>query len=208
VGRRKSLMTDQTPKPKQRTSKPQRPPFVKGDLTALVHGADSPTVIAEKAKVIHERILETFPELDSPRLIGSVNRYCEAEARLQLATAGLIQQAATEKGIAPRLLESASSATRLAQELADQLGLSIKGHAELRQTAAYTLREEERLAGVVANAIHGVLSDLGVAQDERTAEVVRRHLAALDHAEEETDDAVLATSVELVPVERGGRAGS
>lgn len=124
------------------TSLPARgyswPPFTEGHTLSLVHGASSPRAVAAKAVEVHEALIDHTPYLAEPVFAPQVSRYLEATAREQLLHA-YIMQVCDDKGpqaVPSRVWEQATAATRLASKLADQLGLSPRGHAELKQLAA------------------------------------------------------------------------
>jgi hypothetical protein len=200
--------TEQKPTP---TSRGSRPPFNSetGRALATRHGVYSSAAIAERAEDVHGRLLELFPELDSPRLIGSVKRYVDAVAKEQLATEALLQQHEEGK-MSPRLLEAANSATRLAQELADQLGLSVEGHARIRQAAVTTLEHEERVVQAVFGCLSDIFSDLQIDYaDPKVRAIVRPRLLELDANmdlggdDDDDDDAGEIVDAEIVPEKRG-----
>lgn len=111
-----------------------RPPFAAGNQLAagntsrLVHGAYSDRSIAERAQLVHDRLLEVCPWLAAPHFAPSVQRYAQATAREQLANDGLKSVAK----LSPRLLEAATAAARLAWQMGDALGLTPAGHARLK----------------------------------------------------------------------------
>jgi hypothetical protein len=112
--------------------------FEEGNGLALTHGGDSPRVIAAKAKEVHASLLVLAPYLAEPIFAPQVSRYLEATAREQLLHQH-IMAVSEEKGpgrVPQRVWEAATAATRLASKLADDLGLSPRGHAELKALAA------------------------------------------------------------------------
>jgi hypothetical protein len=116
---------------------PRAPAFSEGNTAHLVHGAASARIIAAKAAEVHASLLELAPYLSDPLFAPQVSRYLEATAREQLLHAYVVS-VSEDKGagrVPQRLWEQATAATRLAAKLADQLGLSPRGHAELKAIA-------------------------------------------------------------------------
>jgi hypothetical protein len=123
------------------------PPFEAGNTAALVHGSYSERAIAERAVEVHAELLRHCPYLDEDRYMPSVRRYLEAAAREHLAHEALV----SGKGkLSSRLLEAATSASRLAWRMGDELGLTPRGHLELRALLAGTTSAEASLADLAA----------------------------------------------------------
>ena len=99
---------------------------------SLVHGAYSERAIAERAGLVHERLLEVAPWVDQDHFAPSVHRYVQATAREQLAHEHLM----SSDKLSPRLLEAATAAARLAWAMGDALGLTPAGHAKLKMLVA------------------------------------------------------------------------
>ena len=142
-------------------------PFEAGNTVSLVHGANSPRAVQAKAAEVHESLIEYAPYLSNPVFAPQVSRYLEATAREQLLHQH-IMDVSEEKGpgaVSSRVWEQVTAATRLAAKLADHLGLSPKGHGELRALAAgaeraragiSTLRAQgRRLRQVQGSFAHG-----------------------------------------------------
>src|SRR5580658_276289 len=87
-----------------------RPPMATpGNTAALVHGAYSPAVIGEQAKVFHAVILEDAPWCAEDQYRLAVDLASEMLAAAHLAFAALRDGKAKAT---PRLIESATSAAR------------------------------------------------------------------------------------------------
>jgi len=116
----------------------ERPPFESGNRAALVHGASSPAVIAERAETVHAELLTFAPYLDEPRFMPAIRRYLSAAAREALLDEH-IGKLSAEKGtgaVPARVWEQCTAAARLAAKLGDDLGLSPIGHARIRSLSA------------------------------------------------------------------------
>lgn len=151
----------------------RHPDFESGNEAALVHGAYSERALAERAQVVHERLLEVCPWLAAPRYAPSVQRYAQATAREQLAHEGLM---ASSK-LSPRLLEAATAAGRLAWQMGDALGLTPAGHARLKMLVAGGEHAEASLADLIAE---------GRVIRERAEE--RQRQAAVEATAHDTDE--------------------
>jgi hypothetical protein len=123
-----------------------RPPFEDGNQAALSHGTYSPRAISERAVEVHAELLKFAPWLDRAEFMPSVRRYLEATAREQLAHRAIM----ASDSPSPRLLEAATSAARLAWRIGDELGLTPRGHMELRLLLAGTTSAEASLADLAA----------------------------------------------------------
>ena len=109
-------------------------PFQDGNTLALVHGAESPRAINERAIEVHEALLEHAPFLDEPRFIPAVNRYLQSAAREALLHDHIVALSA-DKGpgaVPSRVWEQATAAARLSSKLGSDLGLDPIGHARIR----------------------------------------------------------------------------
>ena len=109
-------------------------PFQDGNTLALVHGAESPRAINERAIEVHEALLEHAPFLDEPRFIPAVNRYLQSAAREALLHDHIVALSA-DKGpgaVPSRVWEQATAAARLSAKLGSDLGLDPIGHARIR----------------------------------------------------------------------------
>ncbi len=127
------------------------PPFAENNTASLVHGAESPRAIAGKAEEIHETLVQHAPWLNSAVFLPQVNRYLQAAAREQLIhdhIMGLCTDVGA-RAVPQRLWESATACARLAGQLANELGLSPCGHAELKQLAAGAEVAEYNLADLI-----------------------------------------------------------
>jgi hypothetical protein len=125
----------------------ERPSFELGNDAALVHGAYSPALLAERAKQVHDALLEVAPWVAERHYAPSVDRYLKATAREQLAHNALVGMDAGARGFT-RLLETATAASRLAWAMADALGLTPAGHARLRVLVAGGERAEASLVAL------------------------------------------------------------
>lgn len=153
-------------------------PFEEGNTVALVHGGNSQRAIAAKAIEVHETLIDHAPYLAEAIFAPQVNRYLQATAREQLLHEYIIKLS-DDKGpqaVPSRVWEQSTAATRLAAKLADDLGLSPRGHAELKAIAAS------------AETAESSLSDLR----RRGAEITARkaaQFAALDAEQKDADGA-------------------
>ncbi len=114
------------------------PPFQPGHTLSTVHGAESPRVIAAKAKEVHEALLECAPYLAEDKFLPAVNRYLTAAAREALLD-NHIQSVSASKGagaVPLRMWEQVTAAARLAAKLGSDLGLDPLGHARIRALSA------------------------------------------------------------------------
>jgi hypothetical protein len=112
--------------------RPGKPP--RGNTWAVTHGAYSQRAIEAKAAEVHDELLVVAPWLTEDRFIPSTHRYLTAAAREALLH-DHIMKVAEEKGagaIPSRVFEQATAAARLANQLAEGLGLTVKGHAQIR----------------------------------------------------------------------------
>jgi hypothetical protein len=125
----------------------RHPDFTEGNVASLRHGTYSDRVIAERAGLVHESLLEIAPWCAEDRYLPSVNRYLQATARETLAHEALM---ASGKKISPRLLETATAAARLAWQMGDQLGLTPAGHSRLKMLVAGGEHAEASLAELAA----------------------------------------------------------
>ncbi len=134
------------------------PPFEDGNAAALTHGAYSPRQIAEASVKVHAELLKFCPWLDQPAYMPSVTRYLQATGREQLAHRAIM---ASTDPPSPRLLEAATSAARLAWRMGDELGLTPRGHMELRLLLAGATSAEASLADLAADGLR-VMAARGV----------------------------------------------
>jgi hypothetical protein len=131
---------------------PRHPDFGPGNSLALTHGAQSERAIAAKAAEVHEQLLELAPWCDRPHFLPSVNRYLQAASREALLHSHIVRLSA-DKGpgaVPARVWESATAATRLAHNLAGDLGLTPLGEARLRAVAGTAAVTEVTLADLMA----------------------------------------------------------
>ncbi|MGA7419287.1 MAG: hypothetical protein WBW80_14930 [Acidimicrobiales bacterium] len=113
---------------------PRHPDFEPGNTFSLVHGADSPRAIAERAEEIHGALLDAAPYLDEPRFLPAVSRYLQAAAREALLHQHIVDtsDAKGPGAVSSRLWEQATAAARLSAKLGSDLGLDPLGHARIR----------------------------------------------------------------------------
>lgn len=112
--------------------------FEPGNSAALVHGANSPRRIAERAEEVHAELLLHAPYLDQPHFLPSVKRYLDASATEALLQEH-VEQVSAEKGtgaVPSRVWEQLTAARRLAHQLGKDLGLTPMGHAKIMQLTA------------------------------------------------------------------------
>ncbi len=121
---------------------PKAPPFEPGNQIVRRHGTYSPAAIAERAAEVHDALLDIAPWVDEPEYAPSVDRYLKATAREQLAHEALMAGGK----LVPRLLETATAASRLAWQMGEQLGLTPAGHAKLRVLWGAAAEAERSLA--------------------------------------------------------------
>jgi hypothetical protein len=141
------------------------PPFEPGNLKALRHGANSPRLIAEKAREVHAALLDVAPYLAEPKFLPAVNRYLQAAAREALLHDHVSRVSAGQgPGAVPsRTWEQATAAARLAAKLATDLGLDPIGHARIRALSVNAEAVEMTLGDLMAEgrrttgwtALHG-----------------------------------------------------
>ena len=116
---------------------PRHPPFEPGNRLAVVHGAESPALVAERAELVHAELKEAAPwvtDLDGE----AVARYCQAEARSRMLH-DHIEKTVTAKGVTgvpSRTWEQATAASRLAATLGGLLGLDPMSRARLQRDAS------------------------------------------------------------------------
>jgi hypothetical protein len=118
---------------------------------SLVHGASSERAIEAVAAEVHETIRDVAPWLDEPQFAPAVHRYLRAASREQLLDQ-FIAQTVEAKGagkVPSRTWEQATAATRLANSLASDLGLTPTGHARLRAIAGGAAAAELTLGDLV-----------------------------------------------------------
>jgi len=147
-------------------------PFEAGHTRTLTHGTYSPRAIAERAVEVHAELLTHCPWLDEDRYLPSVQRYIEASAREALAHKAIMACTGTPS---PRLLEAATSAARLAWRMGDELGLTPKGHLELRALLAGTTSAEASLADLAADGRRVMAARAQVVEATATDEVDLGH---------------------------------
>jgi phage terminase small subunit len=75
----------------------------------------------------------------------SVDRYLKATAREQLAHDALM----SGEKVSPRLLETATAASRLAWSMGDALGLTPAGHARLKMLVAGATEAETTIGDLI-----------------------------------------------------------
>ena len=115
------------------------PPFEKGNMAHLVHGADSERTLESQAAQIRPRLFELCPWLEDVDAIA-VARFLRVEARSLILESYMAEIIATAgPGKVPiRMWEQANATDRLAGDLGSKLGLDSVGRAQLRESAANT----------------------------------------------------------------------
>lgn len=138
------------------TCRPGHPPrhddFAAGNIVALKHGARSERAVEAVAAQVHETIRDVAPWLDAPQFAPAVHRYLRSAAREQMLDQ-YISEIVAAKGagkVPSRTWEQCTAATRLANTLAADLGLTPVGHARLRAIAGSAAATELTLADLVA----------------------------------------------------------
>ena len=126
------------------------PPFEKGNLVAVRHGAFSNQLVGEKASRVRELLLERYPYLADEAFVVALERYCRAEPRAVMLHDYVMEKAETEgvEAVPAYLWAEARGADGNAARFGQDCGLDPTGHARIAR-------------------------DLGLAQ------TVRRHQAAL-----------------------------
>lgn len=126
-------------------------PYEPGNLEHVTHGARSERLVAERAQVVRQNLLELCPWLDEARFAPEVARFlrCESQA---LMLHEYIEKLVSESGVGAvpiRLWESSTAKERLASQTGAGLGLTPAGYAELRLLVADGTRAEASLAGLM-----------------------------------------------------------
>lgn len=132
-------------------------PYEVGNTAALRHGGYSERAIAERAEEVHAELLRYAPWLDEPQFMPAVQRYLEAAAREALIHS-YIEKVCAERGagaIPVRLWESATSVSRLAARLGDDLGLSPQGRAKIAILSGAAVSAELDVAALQNLAARG-----------------------------------------------------
>jgi hypothetical protein len=148
---------------------PRHPDFEPGNSLSLIHGADSPRAVAERAAEIHAELLVHAPYLNEAKFLPAVSRYLSAAAREALLDSH-IRAVSAEKGtgaVSSRLWEQVTAAARLAAKLASDLGLDPIGHARIRALSVGAEATEHGLTDLMAQgrAIRQARTDLGDGDD-------------------------------------------
>lgn len=165
------------PKPNDPTTKPaagtevapwQRPPFAPGHELSMRHGAYSVKRIGERARTVASDVLDLAPHLDDPAWSLAVTEYAMARGRLELLTVAIENHLTTQPiaKLSPRLVESATAASREAAAQRASLGLDPRSLAELqtiKSMAALNMAQIAAQAPQVLEAIQGALEAIGLA---------------------------------------------
>jgi hypothetical protein len=124
------------------------PPFQPGHRLSVKAGANSPSIVAERAADVHAHLLTVAPYLDEAIFLPQVNRYLKAAAIESLLHDYVV--AAGIESCAPRMIAQLTAARRLARDMAIELGLSPRGRAELATLLAGASRAEQSVADLIA----------------------------------------------------------
>jgi len=124
---------------------------------------------------VHQELLRFAPWLGQEVYAPQLQRYLQATAREQLAHRALVTAEQAGKPPSPRLLETATAASRLAWKMADQLGLSPLGHARLKAMTADAEISTLSLADLIAEG-----ASIREAAQARMADVIDADLADED----------------------------
>ena len=147
-------MTDSPTEPLKlvRRGRREAEPYEEGNLASLKHGGYSPRMIEQKALEVHAALTEYAPWLDRPEFAPTLVRYLEAASRERLIH-DHIEKVCAEQGagkVPVRLWESATSVARLAHKLADDLGLTPKGHATIAVLTGAAVQAGASIADLAA----------------------------------------------------------
>lgn len=109
------------------------PPFEKGNVAALKHGAKSPRLVAEKAQAVRALLLEKYPYLADDAFTEALERYCRVEARALMLNAYITEKVEAEgvEKVPPTLWTEVTRADALAQKCGQDCGLDPSGHARI-----------------------------------------------------------------------------
>lgn len=148
-------------------------PFESGNFAHLRHGADSPRVVEQVARIVSAEVTEQAPWIVEPIFADALMRYCRAEARAKLLSDHIFRLA-DEQGtgkVPGRLWESAVASDNAASRAATELGITPLARARL---AALTTSAEAGQAS---------LADL----QRRGAEIAARRAAELAKQADQDD---------------------
>lgn len=143
-------MTDKPVEPLKlvRRGRREAEPYQPGNTESMRHGGYSPRAIEAKAREVHEALIEFAPWLNEAHYAPTLNRYLQATAREQLLHAH-VERTPAEK-VPVRLWESVTSVSRLAHKLADDLGLTPKGHATIAVLTGAAVQAGASIADLAA----------------------------------------------------------
>jgi hypothetical protein len=125
------------------------PPFEKGNLAALRHGANSERIVSAKAQEIRDLLLQSFPFLAEEAFLEATERYVRAEARAQLLHDYCMEKAEREgvEAVPRTLWQEASRAESNAAKCASDLGLDPAGFARIGRDLGVAGSIGQRLQG-------------------------------------------------------------
>jgi hypothetical protein len=125
------------------------PPFEKGNLVAVKHGASSERIVSARAAEIRVLLVESFPFLAEPIFAEALERYVRAEARARLLYDYCFAKAEAEgvEAVPRTLWQEASRAESNAAKCAQDLGLDPAGFARIGRDLGVARSIGQRLAG-------------------------------------------------------------
>jgi len=129
------------------------PPPKNNKWAVVVHGAYSPRIVSEMMEKLQPVVLAQAPWLLDEQYAEEFLRYLRSAAIEQLLS-NHIFAVAEQKGIGEvpsRTLEQRTAAARLASLQAEKLGLTPRGHAELRRIVAETRSSEQTIQAMANN---------------------------------------------------------
>lgn len=131
------------------------PPFERGNVVSVKHGANSDRLVTPKADELREALAETCPwvtEVDA----AAVGRYCRAEARAVMLHDYCMTKAEGEgvDAVPRSLWQEASRAESNAAKFAQDLGLDPAGRARVLRDLANVryLNPDNGLSGIAGSA--------------------------------------------------------
>jgi hypothetical protein len=199
-------MTDE-----RKTRKPARgyswPPFEKGNMAHLTHGARSERVVVETMSSMLPGVIERAPWLADPIYADERERYLRNAAKERLLGDYILTVSETKgiEHVASRTLEQHTAASRLATQQAEGLGLTPKGFVSIHSTIASMRTPREAIDEFLARGQAGVgrYRDRIEAAERRAleqAEQAPEQVTAAERAGTEVDnDACPSPGHDVVP---------